>query len=600
MQKKAIALAISSLMSIGVVVSAHADTLTTPVTSNPTGNPVSGNPDTGYVTYSVINPVGGATSSFKYDLVTNTWSTTDSNWSVIDAANGEFVNTNSTAGGANIKFAPPAPLNQTSGAPTTPTSPDSANYNAQAQTSSVLGASTSSGSVVSTQPTTQAYAISPSPAQFKLQYTDGTPDYTGDASINSGQTTAPISLSGSAATLSTNVTVTSDAADFKKGSYVVSGSNGSNTVTGSVTTVGSGGLFVSDISGTATNNADGSITTSTLTTTPRTSVTADGISTKGTLSVDGTTSTHGINNSGQISTDSLTDGTVTLENGELLNKAGHGLKITENGTIVSGGQSGETPTTAVLTLNDGDAVGGTNLTIAGTAQVGPATTVLQVTSAANGSNVDTTLGAAGANGRTTTVQAGSNKVVVNATTGTTVTGSFTANNGATVNNGLIVNDGSTLNGGATVNGTLTANNAAIVKGDFTASSNAYLGGATPTLTVTSSAVTVENGANVNMGGNQVHGVANGTTTYDAVNYGQLMDVRKEARRGIASASALAGLPALEAGKQYNFGVGVGHYKGESALSLGGHARINADTTAKFGVGFTGGDAAVSAGIGWSF
>ena len=184
-------------------------------------------------------------------------------------------------------------------------------------------------------------------------------------------------------------------------------------------------------------------------------------------------------------------------------------------------------------------------------------------------------------------------------TGLTTTAGIT-NNGALQNNGNAVVTGTLAAGNTTVNGTLTTTGNATVNGNFTATTNAYLGGATPTLTVTSSAVTVENGANVNMGDNQVHGVANGTARSDVANWGQVQDVRQEARRGIAAASAVAGIPALESGKQYNFGVGLGHYKGESALALGGNARFDANTVGRLAVGFSGSDATVSAGVGWSF
>lgn len=257
--------------------------------------------------------------------------------------------------------------------------------------------------------------------------------------------------------------------------------------------------------------------------------------------------------------------TVTIDTsttgGALLNGAGHGLDITNSGTIISGG--GVLPTSGVLTLNDGDATNadgslGTNLQISGSGG-GTPQVVFQATTNSGTTTVDAVIGTSDATNLTSssaTLQAGGNSIRVDSGTGTTVTGNFTA------------------------------------------TSNAYLGGdsANPVFSVTSG----EGGPVISAHGNRIQNVGNGTSTYDAVNYGQLMDVRKEARRGIASASALAGLPALEAGKQYNFGVGIGHYKGESALSVGGHARINADTTAKFGVGFTGGDAAVSAGIGWSF
>ena len=70
----------------------------------------------------------------------------------------------------------------------------------------------------------------------------------------------------------------------------------------------------------------------------------------GNLSVAGTSTTNGITNNGSIITTSLTDGTVTLTGGTLLNTANHGLEITDNGTILSGGQSAS-PTSGVLTLN---------------------------------------------------------------------------------------------------------------------------------------------------------------------------------------------------------------------------------------------------------
>jgi len=112
-------------------------------------------------------------------------------------------------------------------------------------------------------------------------------------------------------------------------------------------------------------------------------------------------------------------------------------------------------------------------------------------------------------------------------------------------------------------------------------------------------------------GNRVQNVGAATAGTDAVNLNQLNGVRNnlqnqisdnrtESRRGIAGASAIAGIPALDSGKQYNFGVGLGHYKGESALALGGNTRFDANTVGRLAVGFSGSDATVSAGVGWSF
>ena len=204
-----------------------------------------------------------------------------------------------------------------------------------------------------------------------------------------------------------------------------------------------------------------------------------------------------------------------------------------------------------------------------------------------------------------TTVAGTLGVTGNASLSTLQTSGLATLNSAQVTNSLTVLGATTTNG-ITNNGTLQNNGNVVVTGsatvnsNFTASTNAYLGGSNASAPLVVTPTSVSYNTNASMNGNKITGLANGSAATDAVSYGQLLDVRKEARRGIANAAALAGLPALEAGKQYNFGVGVGHYKGESSLAFGGHARIDADTTAKFGLGFTGGDATLSAGIGWSF
>lgn len=167
----------------------------------------------------------------------------------------------------------------------------------------------------------------------------------------------------------------------------------------------------------------------------------------------------------------------------------------------------------------------------------------------------------------------------------------------------------TLNGatGAITATSVTANAhsvATMVASDSITAPNAYLGGA-------GAEVDLAAGTAVTFNGNRLQGVGAATANTDAVNLNQLNGVRNnlqsqisdnrtEARRGIAGASAIAGIPALESGKQYNFGVGLGHYKGESALALGGNARFDAKTVGRLALGFSGSDATVSAGVGWSF
>ncbi len=196
------------------------------------------------------------------------------------------------------------------------------------------------------------------------------------------------------------------------------------------------------------------------------------------------------------------------------------------------------------------------------------------------------------------------------------TGLATLNSAAVTNNATV---GGTL--GVTGNTSLsTLNtsglatlNSATVTGNLVASTNAYLGGGvgTATMVVTPTTVQVANGATVDMGGNRVQGVAAGVVGTDAVNMNQLnavnnnlqsqiTDNRKEARRGIASVAAVAGIPSLESGKQFNIGVGLGNFKGQTAVAVGANARFAPDVTGKLSIGVSGGDATVSAGIGYSF
>lgn len=118
--------------------------------------------------------------------------------------------------------------------------------------------------------------------------------------------------------------------------------------------------------------------------------------------------------------------------------------------------------------------------------------------------------------------------------------------------------------------------------------------------VLSEALTLNQGANVDMGGNQVHNVADGTAPNDAVNVSQLQrvdnrisDVDDDAAAGIAAAMATAALPQpYEAGKSM-FSAAMGAYRDQQALSIGLSSisdngqwiiksAINADTQSNFG------------------
>lgn len=160
-------------------------------------------------------------------------------------------------------------------------------------------------------------------------------------------------------------------------------------------------------------------------------------------------------------------------------------------------------------------------------------------------------------------------------------------------------------GGTLTNGTVSGGTVMV---DSVATTNAYLGG-----NATNAAVTITP-TSVSMNGNRIQNVGNGINATDAVNKSQLDQVssrvdqlssrvdenQKEARRGIASIAAVAGIPALESGKRFNMGVGLGSFKGESALAVGGHVRMSDALTAKLAVGASNSDASVSVGFGYSF
>ena len=81
---------------------------------------------------------------------------------------------------------------------------------------------------------------------------------------------------------------------------------------------------------------------------------------------------------------------------------------------------------------------------------------------------------------------------------------------------------------------------------------------------------------------------------------QITESTVEARRGIASIAAVAGIPGLDSGKQFSVGVGLGGFKNESALAIGANVRFADDVTGKLAVGLNGSNSTVSAGIGYSF
>ncbi len=90
---------------------------------------------------------------------------------------------------------------------------------------------------------------------------------------------------------------------------------------------------------------------------------------------------------------------------------------------------------------------------------------------------------------------------------------------------------------------------------------------------------------------QVHGVADGTSRYDAINVQQLNAVKQ----GIAGVAAMNNIPSLESGKQFNLGLGVGGFDGETSFAVGANARVTDNFVIKASAshGFGGNDSNVS-------
>jgi autotransporter adhesin len=123
------------------------------------------------------------------------------------------------------------------------------------------------------------------------------------------------------------------------------------------------------------------------------------------------------------------------------------------------------------------------------------------------------------------------------------------------------------------------------------------GGVSTTTLTTSGDASV--GGTLNMNGNKITGVANGTAPGDAVNFGQLQDTRKMLSGGIASAAAMSNIPLVETNKQFAVGVGLGGYDGQSAIAFGASVRANPSTV--FRASIAGGSASkTTVGAGMSF
>lgn len=87
---------------------------------------------------------------------------------------------------------------------------------------------------------------------------------------------------------------------------------------------------------------------------------------------------------------------------------------------------------------------------------------------------------------------------------------------------------------------------------------------------------------------QVHGVADGTADYDAVNVRQLRQTREQLSAGIAGISAMANIPNVDNGKRFSMGAGLGHYESTTSLAIGSSFRVAPNTVIRASVAGTDG------------
>ena len=110
---------------------------------------------------------------------------------------------------------------------------------------------------------------------------------------------------------------------------------------------------------------------------------------------------------------------------------------------------------------------------------------------------------------------------------------------------------------------------------------------------------------------RITNVAPGINGTDAVNMNQLGTVSSglsdritrldhTMSYGIAGATALAEIPALQPEKKFTLGVGIGSFNGYQSLAIGGGLRVNQGLQLKAGASISGGSSTFGAGMAYSW
>ncbi|WP_415836411.1 beta strand repeat-containing protein, partial [Polynucleobacter arcticus] len=361
------------------------------------------------------------------------------------------------------------------------------------------------------------------------------------------------------------------------------------------------------VTGVATTNSltnTGNVGSTTLSTTGQATLNSATITNNatvgGTLAVTGAATTNGLTNTGNVETTTLeTSGLATLRSAAIANNASVGGSLTVAGSATTIGLT-NTGNVATTTLNTTGLATLRSATITNNATVGGNLTV--VGKIVNNDNV---------------VSIGQNAIQM--VSG--AVGSATGVNDRITTDGLApggpdIHLGGTVISSGGVVGSTPVN--VQVDGTLVANKGITVGGAAGTSTV-------------NFNNNRLQNVASATAGTDAVNLSQVNSLiatmgssvsqaqvtgiqnqvnnlqnqvnqnNLAAQRGIAGVSAIAGIPAIEAGKDFSIGVGLGNYISASAISVGAQARVAKSTVVKISAGTTTyGGVVTSAGVGFSF
>jgi len=348
-----------------------------------------------------------------------------------------------------------------------------------------------------------------------------------------------------------------------------------NTSGGAATNLGTGGTGVVNIG----NTTGGTAITGTTTIT-------------GTTSVTGTT---GLNTSGSATTNIGTGGTGVVNIGNTTGgTAITGTTTVTGATAISGG-------TADINVSSNNNTNINTGTSTGTVTIGNASSTTSILGTANinstgvaNTNIGNATGTTAVSGTTTITSANTFSSATFNNTGT----SIIADDDATSGNGR---------GNFSVNQNSAAltvtNSAGNTHGLQVGTTNTVLSGGTAstTFTLDDEGATF---ANTTTGGPaRVMGVADGHSAFDAVNVRQLNAVKRDIddlEGGVASTAAMANIPNVDNGKKFALGMGYGNFKNNSALAVGGSARIAERAVVKASVGMSNSDATFGVGAGFSW